>query len=155
MFTDMFPPLCNRIKIQLCDSDLTSDEVIATHFIQLSQIMDPGGDIEGSLCCNACGRFRSPFCRVFRLNLKCLRQKWDLVRKKHAEKGHVTSPIYVFPATTTSILSSTLLLHANNSRKIVYGKTVCVCVCVCARLCVRACVCFCIHGVTVTSLCLE
>jgi len=48
VFTDMFPPLCNRIKIQLCDSDITSDEVIATHFIQLSQIMDPGGDTEGT-----------------------------------------------------------------------------------------------------------
>ena len=48
MFTDMFPPLCNRIKIQLCDSDITSDEVIATHFIQLAQIMDPGGDSEGN-----------------------------------------------------------------------------------------------------------
>jgi len=48
LFTDMFPPLCNRIKIQLCDSDITSDEVIATHFIQLSQIMDPGGDSEGN-----------------------------------------------------------------------------------------------------------
>jgi len=47
LFTDMFPPLCNRIKIQLCDADLTSDEVIATHFVQLSQIMDPGGDTEG------------------------------------------------------------------------------------------------------------
>jgi len=49
LFTDMFPPLCNRVKIQLCDSDLTSDDVIATHFIQLSQIMDPGGDTEGTL----------------------------------------------------------------------------------------------------------
>jgi len=47
LFTDMFPPLCNRFKIQLCDSDLTSDDVIATHFIQLAQVMDPGGDIEG------------------------------------------------------------------------------------------------------------
>jgi len=48
LFLDMFPPLCNRIKIQLCDSDITSDEVIATHFIQLAQIMDPGGDSEGN-----------------------------------------------------------------------------------------------------------
>ena len=48
IFTDMFPPLCNRIKIQLCDSDLTGEDAIATHFIQLSHIMDPGGDTEGT-----------------------------------------------------------------------------------------------------------
>ena len=47
-FVDMFPPLCNRIKIQLYDSDAMSDECIATHFIELPQIMDPGGDIEGN-----------------------------------------------------------------------------------------------------------
>ena len=46
-FGDMFPPLCNRIKVQLCDSDTLQDDVIATHFIELSQIMDPGGDSEG------------------------------------------------------------------------------------------------------------
>ena len=43
----MFPPLCNRIKLQLYDSDTVSDECIATHFIELPQIMDPGGDVEG------------------------------------------------------------------------------------------------------------
>jgi len=55
LFTDMFPPLCNRVKVQLCDSDITGDDVIATHFIQLSQIMDPGGDSEG----RSVGRYRS------------------------------------------------------------------------------------------------
>ncbi len=44
----MFPPLCNRIKIQLFDSDAVNDDVIATHFIELAQIMDPGGDVEGT-----------------------------------------------------------------------------------------------------------
>lgn len=43
----MFPPLCNRIKIQICDSDPIKDDPIGTHFIELSQIMDPGGDTEG------------------------------------------------------------------------------------------------------------
>ena len=43
----MFPPLCNRIKVELCDSDAISDEPIATHFIELPQIMDPGGEAEG------------------------------------------------------------------------------------------------------------
>ena len=46
---DMFPPLCNRIKIQLVDSDVTRDDPIGTHFIELPQIMDPGGDSEGNL----------------------------------------------------------------------------------------------------------
>lgn len=46
-FIDMFPPLCNRIKLQLLDSDAVNDEVVATHFIELPQIMDPGGDVEG------------------------------------------------------------------------------------------------------------
>ena len=46
-FIDMFPPLCNRIKVQLCDQDALSDDAVATHFIELPQIMDPGGDAEG------------------------------------------------------------------------------------------------------------
>lgn len=44
---DAFPPLCNRIKIELCDSEIGSDEVVATHFIELAQIMDPGGEGDG------------------------------------------------------------------------------------------------------------
>ena len=51
VFADMFPPLCNRIKLQLCDNDVTTDEVIATHFLELSQIMDPGSDGEGECAC--------------------------------------------------------------------------------------------------------
>ena len=47
VFSDMFPPLCNRIKVQLCDNDVTTDEVIATHYIELAQIMDSGSDNEG------------------------------------------------------------------------------------------------------------
>ena len=46
-FIDMFPPLCNRLRIQLYDHDTVKDEAIATHFIELTQIMDPGGDTEG------------------------------------------------------------------------------------------------------------
>ena len=46
-FTDMFPPLCNRIKVQICDSDALKDDAIGTHFLELSQIMDPGGDSDG------------------------------------------------------------------------------------------------------------
>ena len=38
------------MKIQLCDEDTLSDDNIATHFIELSQIMDSGGDAEGIHC---------------------------------------------------------------------------------------------------------
>ncbi|XP_064639493.1 otoferlin-like isoform X3 [Lineus longissimus] len=42
VFRDIFPPLCNRIKLQLLDEDALKDEVIATHYIDLHQIMYPG-----------------------------------------------------------------------------------------------------------------
>ncbi|KAL5015762.1 hypothetical protein ScPMuIL_005351 [Solemya velum] len=38
VFYEMFPPLCRRIKIQLCDSDSVNDDVIGTHFIDLAKI---------------------------------------------------------------------------------------------------------------------
>jgi otoferlin len=42
IITEMFPPLCQRVKIQIRDSDPVSDNVIATHFIQLSKISNEG-----------------------------------------------------------------------------------------------------------------
>lgn len=42
VITEMFPPLCQRIKIQIRDSDPVSDTVIATHFIPLSKISNEG-----------------------------------------------------------------------------------------------------------------
>lgn len=42
VFTEMFPPLCQRIKIQIRDSDPVNDTVIATHFLQLSKIANEG-----------------------------------------------------------------------------------------------------------------
>ena len=42
IFTEMFPPLCQRIKIQIRDSDPVNDNVIATHFIHLSKISNEG-----------------------------------------------------------------------------------------------------------------
>ena len=45
-FTDFFPPLCNRLCVQICDKDAVSDDVIATHFIQFAHIMDPGGEAD-------------------------------------------------------------------------------------------------------------
>ncbi|KAG8190919.1 hypothetical protein JTE90_014400 [Oedothorax gibbosus] len=42
VFTEMFPPLCQRIKIQLRDNDPVNDAVIGTHFVQLSKIANEG-----------------------------------------------------------------------------------------------------------------
>jgi hypothetical protein len=38
----MFPPLCRRIKIQLRDANSVNDDVIGTHFIDLSKISNDG-----------------------------------------------------------------------------------------------------------------
>ena len=48
IFTEMFPPLCRRIKVQLRDSDTVNDDVIGTHFIDLSQVSNEGE--KGRLC---------------------------------------------------------------------------------------------------------
>ncbi|KAI4500926.1 hypothetical protein M0802_004137 [Mischocyttarus mexicanus] len=42
VFTEMFPPLCQRIKIQLCDNDSVHATVIGTHFVDLKQISNDG-----------------------------------------------------------------------------------------------------------------
>ncbi|XP_063235260.1 otoferlin-like isoform X2 [Bacillus rossius redtenbacheri] len=42
IFTEMFPPLCQRIKIQLRDNDPVNDTVIGTHFIDLKTISNDG-----------------------------------------------------------------------------------------------------------------
>ncbi|XP_075991116.1 otoferlin-like [Anticarsia gemmatalis] len=42
VFTEMFPPLCQRIKIQLRDSDPVQPNIIGTHFIDLKSISNDG-----------------------------------------------------------------------------------------------------------------
>uniref|UniRef100_I3IWC0 Otoferlin n=1 Tax=Oreochromis niloticus TaxID=8128 RepID=I3IWC0_ORENI len=42
VFTEMFPPLCKRIKIQLRDSDKVNDVAIGTHFLDLRKISNDG-----------------------------------------------------------------------------------------------------------------
>ncbi|XP_012140584.1 otoferlin isoform X4 [Megachile rotundata] len=42
VFSEMFPPLCQRIKIQLCDNDPVHATVIGTHFVDLKQISNDG-----------------------------------------------------------------------------------------------------------------
>ncbi|EEC19061.1 conserved hypothetical protein [Ixodes scapularis] len=42
VFTEMFPPLCQRIKIQLRDNDAVNDTVVGTHFIEMSKIANEG-----------------------------------------------------------------------------------------------------------------
>lgn len=38
----MFPPLCQRIKVQLRDNDPVNNTVIGTHFIDLKTISNDG-----------------------------------------------------------------------------------------------------------------
>uniref|UniRef100_A0A8C3Y029 Otoferlin n=1 Tax=Catharus ustulatus TaxID=91951 RepID=A0A8C3Y029_CATUS len=42
IFTEMFPPLCRRIKIQIRDSDKVNDVAIGTHFIDLRKVSNEG-----------------------------------------------------------------------------------------------------------------
>ena len=42
VFSEMFPPLCRRIKIQLRDSNKVNDDIIGTHFIDLAKIENEG-----------------------------------------------------------------------------------------------------------------
>nr|XP_015203273.1 PREDICTED: otoferlin isoform X3 [Lepisosteus oculatus] len=42
IFTEMFPPLCKRMKLQIRDSDKVNDVAIGTHFIDLRKIANDG-----------------------------------------------------------------------------------------------------------------
>ncbi|XP_005400490.1 PREDICTED: otoferlin isoform X5 [Chinchilla lanigera] len=42
VFTDLFPPLCKRMKVQIRDSDKVNDVAIGTHFIDLRKISNEG-----------------------------------------------------------------------------------------------------------------
>lgn len=42
IFTEMFPPLCKRLKVQIRDSDKVTDVAIGTHFIDLRKISNDG-----------------------------------------------------------------------------------------------------------------
>ncbi|XP_053314602.1 otoferlin isoform X2 [Spea bombifrons] len=42
IFTEMFPPLCKRMKVQIRDSDKVNDVAIGTHFIDLRKISNEG-----------------------------------------------------------------------------------------------------------------
>ena len=42
IFTEMFPPLFRRIKIQIRDSDKVNDVAIGTHFLNLRKISNEG-----------------------------------------------------------------------------------------------------------------
>uniref|UniRef100_A0A452RP75 Otoferlin n=1 Tax=Ursus americanus TaxID=9643 RepID=A0A452RP75_URSAM len=42
VFTDLFPPLCKRVKVQIRDSDKVNDMAIGTHFIDLRKISNDG-----------------------------------------------------------------------------------------------------------------
>ncbi|CAM9619621.1 unnamed protein product [Lampetra fluviatilis] len=42
VFTELFPPLCRRMKLQIRDSDKVNDTAIGTHFIDLKKICNDG-----------------------------------------------------------------------------------------------------------------
>uniref|UniRef100_A0A7N8YL02 Otoferlin n=1 Tax=Mastacembelus armatus TaxID=205130 RepID=A0A7N8YL02_9TELE len=42
VFTEMFPPLCKRMKIQIRDSDKVNDVAMGTHFLDLKKISNDG-----------------------------------------------------------------------------------------------------------------
>ncbi|XP_055088362.1 LOW QUALITY PROTEIN: otoferlin [Periophthalmus magnuspinnatus] len=42
VFTELFPPLCKRIKVQIRDSDKVNNVAIGTHFIDLRKISNDG-----------------------------------------------------------------------------------------------------------------
>lgn len=42
IFTEMFPPLCRRLQIQLRDKDKVNDDVIGTHYIDIAKISNEG-----------------------------------------------------------------------------------------------------------------
>ena len=48
VFTEMFPPLCRRLQIQLRDKDKVNDDVIGTHYIDIAKISNEGekGDLD-------------------------------------------------------------------------------------------------------------
>lgn len=48
-FTEMFPPLCRRLKVQIRDSDKVNDVAIGTHFIDLRKIANDGDKGANSL----------------------------------------------------------------------------------------------------------
>jgi len=51
IFTEMFPPLCKRIKIQIRDSDKVNDVAIGTHFIDLRKISNEGDKGKAEVGC--------------------------------------------------------------------------------------------------------
>ncbi|XP_042243483.1 otoferlin-like isoform X3 [Homarus americanus] len=42
IFTEMFPPLCQRVKIQVRDNDAVNDTVVGTHFLDLTTVSNDG-----------------------------------------------------------------------------------------------------------------
>ena len=52
VFTEMFPPLCRRIRIQLRDNESVNDDVIGTHYIDLAKVSNEGEKGERILLVN-------------------------------------------------------------------------------------------------------
>lgn len=54
VFTEMFPPLCKRMKIQVRDSDKVNDVAMGTHFLDLRKISNDGDKGESDLSVTEC-----------------------------------------------------------------------------------------------------
>ena len=55
VFKEMFPPLCQRLKIQVIDEGSMNDVAIGTHYIDLRRISnDQDGDKGAVMCPSMC-----------------------------------------------------------------------------------------------------
>ena len=68
VFTEMFPPLCRRVKIQLRDANNVNDDVIGTHFIDLSKISNDG-DKGKYLYTTGCPIKNDPLCCFAKMSI--------------------------------------------------------------------------------------
>lgn len=66
IFTEMFPPLCRRLQIQLRDKDKVNDDVIGTHYIDIAKISNEGEKGKYMLT------IKETFCSLFLRTLFCL-----------------------------------------------------------------------------------
>lgn len=76
VFTEMFPPLCQRIKLQLRDNNPVNNTVIGTHFIDLKNISNDGEKGEPPQVV--------PTCRTVAILWFVL--VWERVKLKHVDQ---------------------------------------------------------------------
>lgn len=91
-FIEMFPPLAKKIKVQVLDDANVGDVAIATHYIDLQQISDPGRNGEAWHGCSPGAGWRGQACAGHPL----LRPRWFPGGGKQecvwAEHAHIVCP---------------------------------------------------------------